>query len=182
MNPGIPADFLASEEVADPGNFRREYLAEFVAGYGAAIDGDLIRGAAIGEEAAARRRPDVRGVHRSGIREWRHRFACLIGHVEEDRIIVDRLASWAGTPRLSGQARLGHGRASRAVGRPTSGPRVTSDQFAAEPVKQSLEARGVRVEVKPWSNESKLASLTLLRRSLYQGRLLLPGTPASWAS
>jgi len=173
MNPTIDPAFLAAEQAADPENFRREYLAEFLSGVGAALDPDLVRSAATGEE-----RPPVEGMTYvlaidPAFASGGDRFAAIVGHREEDRTVVDRLASWSGS--RGSPVRLDQTLDELAELSATYfGARIVSDQYAAEPVKQGLEARGLVATTTPWTNESKSAALTLLRRGLYQNRLVLP--------
>jgi len=173
MNPGIDPAWLASEEAADPENYRREYLAEYLAGVSAALDPDLVRSAATGEE-----RPPVEGVRYAvsldpAYASGGDRFACIVGHVEGDVTIVDRLASWAGSrgSPVPVEATLSAISELAAV---YGNAEIVSDQFASAPLVESLTAKGARVQAVPWSNESKMQALTLLRRGLYQNKIVLP--------
>ncbi len=47
MNPRIPAEELASEQAADPLNFRREFLAEFVDDVGQFLSVELFESAVV---------------------------------------------------------------------------------------------------------------------------------------
>jgi hypothetical protein len=171
MNPSIAASFLAGEEAADPEAFRREYLAEFVSGVGAALDAELVRAAATGEMRPAE--PDRTYVLAIDPAFTGDRFAALIGHREDARLIVDRVASWGGSRGVP--VRLDATLDELAdLSRLYNGARVVTDQYAAEPIRQGLQSRGLAVEAKPWTNESKSDALTILRRSLYQDALTLP--------
>jgi hypothetical protein len=130
-----------------------------------------VRSAATGEE-----RPPVEGVRYTVAIDpgfVHDRFGLVIGHKEGDVTVVDRLASWAGSrgspvqvdPTLDAIADLA---------RIYNAGEIVSDQFAAQPLVQALQAKGCRVRAEAWNSENKVQALQLLRRGLYQNRLVLP--------
>jgi hypothetical protein len=173
MNPAIPQSFLDAERAADPVAYEREYEARFVSGLGAALDAALVRAAATRDEML----PPVPGMQYVIAADpafTGDRFAVIVGHREQSgRVIVDRVTAWAGSKAapVSIDTTLD---AIRDLAAEYNRARCLIDQFAAEPIRQELARRGVRVEEKPWTNASKVDALAAVRRCLYAGRLELP--------
>jgi hypothetical protein len=92
MNPRIPTEELASEQAADPLNFRREFLAEFVDDVGQFLSVELIESAVVRERTVL---PYVKGKEYRAFCDpsgGRSDSMCLgIGHAEGDRAILDLL-------------------------------------------------------------------------------------------
>ena len=165
--------YLESERARDPAAFGREYEAEFGAGVDAAFDAAQVR-------AAVRRDPEIL--------PWRQEhayvvaldpafrsdaFVVIVGHREGERIVVDLVRGWQGTPSkpvmleptLDEVARL-----ARAYG---GAPAVT-DQAESESIRQGLERRGVIARKREWTNQGKIDAVAALRGCLYTGNLELP--------
>jgi hypothetical protein len=173
MNPSISPSHLEAERTRDPDAFRREYEAEFGAGADAAFDAAQVRAAV---------RPDPE------ILPWRQEypyvvaldpafrsdaFVVIVGHREGERVVVDAVRGWQGTPSkpvmleptLDEVARL-----ARAYG---GAPAVT-DQSESESIRQGLERRGVIVRRREWTNQGKIDAVAAFRGCLYTGNLELP--------
>src|SRR5262249_49733847 len=92
---------------------------------------------------------------------------------EAGRVVVDLARSWRGSkgnpvkvdPTLDAIAELS---------RTYSKAKVLIDQYSAEPIRQALVSRGVAVEARPWTNETKSEAVVATRRLL---RLRLPELP-----
>jgi hypothetical protein len=173
MNPSISSGFLEAERIRDPAYFRREYEALFDASVSAVFDADLVRAAVRGGDEIAPR-PGIGYVIAADPAFTGDRFAVLVGHREPDgQVIVDRITSWHGSkaapvaidPTLDAIATMAG---------TYNGALVLIDQFSAEPIRQGLHRRGVWVEERPWSNESKVDAVAAVRRTLYAGRLSIP--------
>lgn len=172
MNPAIPVAFLDQERAKDPGYFAREYLAEFAEGLGAVFDASLIR-AAIRDELDLGPQPGRTYLISVDAAFTGDAFAALVGHREAGRTIVDRVRGWKGTranpvqvdPVLDEIAAM-----SVAYGYAA----VLIDQYAAQPIRQALRSRGIRVIERPWTNESKVDATAAVRRALYAKALEIP--------
>ncbi|HEV8546199.1 MAG TPA: hypothetical protein VGQ64_07880 [Candidatus Limnocylindrales bacterium] len=175
MNPRIPADWFAEKEAEDPIAFRREYGAEFEAAIAAVFDPDLVRAAVRTDE-----RPGERFARNTAATYaiavdaafTGDTFALLLGHRLGDRIDVDQVKGWRGSRKLPVQLDPTLDEIAD-LARVYRAP-VVIDQYAAEPIRQGLVRRGVRVIAKPWTNEAKVDALAATRRALYAGRLSLP--------
>jgi hypothetical protein len=90
MNQRIPAEELASEQAADPLNYRREFLAEFVDDVGQFLSLELIESAVVRQRTIL---PYVKGKEYRAFCDpsgGRADSMCLgIGHAEGDRAILD---------------------------------------------------------------------------------------------
>jgi hypothetical protein len=173
MNPSISTAFLDAERLRDPVAFRREYEASFESAISAVFDADLVR-AAVREGDELPPRPGVDYVLACDPAFTGDRFAVVIGHRDEDtQIIVDRIASWAGSKANPVQIDLTLD-AIATMAQAYGGSRVLIDQFSAQAIAQGLRMRGVRVEERPWTNESKVDAVAAVRRCLYAGRLSIP--------
>jgi hypothetical protein len=173
MNPSIPRAFLDDERVSDPVSYRREYEAEFDAAIASVFDADLVR-SAVRDAGEFPARPGVTYIIAADPAFTGDRFAVLVGHREPDgRVVIDRIAAWRGSKAAPVEidATL-DAIASMAVA--YNGAKVLIDQYAAEPIRQGLRRRGVRVDERPWSNESKVDAVAAVRRTLYAGRLSIP--------
>jgi len=177
MNPFISARFLEAERVRDPVAFRREYEAAFESGISAALDADLVRSAVRDGPDSLPPLPDRDYLIAldPAFAAGGDTFAAIVGHREPDnRVLVDRIMSWRGGTKgnpVRVDAVLDE---IAAVALAYNGARVTTDQFASEPLTQAMGKRGLRAEAKAWSSESKVAALASLRRCLYAGRLDIP--------
>ena len=176
MNPRIPASFLAGERAKDPDAYRREYEAEFDSGVGAVFDADLLR-------AAVRPGPDIKPPRSDAMYVVAvdpaftgDAFGLLVGHRDSEQVVIDLVRGWHGSrkapvaidPTLDEITAI-----AEAYGRAA----VVIDQFAAEPIRQGLAARGVAVLARPWTNETKVDAVAAVRRCLYAGALELPDHP-----
>ena len=139
MNPTIDADSLAAAKARDPGSFRSEYLAEFVAPGNAYLDFDRIeladggprppaagKGWIVGLDPAFDRDPF--GVAVVG-RDPENRRRLLLGHVEA------RKATGGFAGPLDAVAELAHQYRARLV----------TDQFASAAVLEHLSGAGLTV-------------------------------------
>ena len=174
MNPRIPASFLEGESEKDPANYRREYLADFESGIGALFDEADVRecirkfGDAILPPAYGRRYVIALDAAFTG-----DTFGAAIGHSDGPRIVVDRMTGWTGSkanpvqldPTLDAVADLA---------RAYNGAFVVIDQFAAQPILQGLQKRGLSVVQSPWTNDSKVSAATEVRRRLHSRSLEIP--------
>jgi hypothetical protein len=173
MNPAIPASFLARERAKDPVAFRREYEAAFEASISAVFDADLVRSAVTDRDANAPA-PGANYVLALDPAFTGDRFTAVLGHREPSgSIVVDRVREWIGTKAspVGFDAVLDEVAVLVAA---YHGARVLTDQYAAEPIRQGLVARGIRVEATPWTNDSKLNAVAAVRKALYAGHLDLP--------
>lgn len=173
MAPNL-ATFIERERLKDPSLARREFDAEWDSGIGAALDADSVRAAA---RLAPETLPPVPGtsyVIACDAGFTGDAFTVIVGHASEAGVVVDRIASWRGTKAAPVQidptldAIADHARA-------YGDALVLLDQFSAEVIRQNLVSRGVRVEARPWTNDSKIDALAALRRTLYASRLSIPG-------
>ncbi len=156
MNPRISDSFLEQEQTADPASYRREYLALFDSGIGAVFSAETVR------DAVSHGLVEVPPV--AGLRGYLitvdaafvgDRFVGMVGHAEAERVLVDVIRGWRGSrgqpvqlePTLDEIAAL-----SVAYGKAP----VVIDQYSAEPIRQALARKGVRVIERPWTNESKV--------------------------
>jgi hypothetical protein len=173
MNPSISAKFLEAEKARDPVTFRREYEATFESGISAALDADLVR-AAVRNRGDLPPMPDQEYILCADPAFTGDRFALIVGHRDrEQRIIVDRVTAWAGSKSAPVQIDRTLDEIA-AISQAYYGARCLIDQYAAEPIRQGLAARGLNVTEKPWSNDSKVSALASLRATLYSSRLDLP--------
>jgi hypothetical protein len=173
MNPRIPAAFLAQEKAKDPAAFRREYEAAWDSGVGAVFPSELVLAAV--RRGAPELPPETGQGYTLAIDAafTADRFAAIVGHRIGERIIVDLVRSWRGTRQapvpvdgtldeLAAMSRAYH-----------DAPAVI-DQFAAEPVRQGLERRGVHVIARPWTSATKVDAVAAVRQYLYAGNLDIP--------
>jgi hypothetical protein len=173
MNPSISTKFLDAERLRDPVAFRREYEASFESAISAVFDADLIR-ASVREGDELPPRPGVAYVLACDPAFTGDRFAVVIGHRDEDTsIVVDRIASWSGSKAAPVVIDVALD-AIAAMAQVYNGSKVLIDQFSAQSMAQGLRSRGVRVEERPWTNESKVDAVAAVRRTLYSGRLSIP--------
>jgi hypothetical protein len=173
MNPSISSKFLDAERLRDPVAFLREFEASESAPISAVFDADLIR-AAVREGDELPPRPGVDYVLACDPAFTGDRFAVVIGHRDEDtRIIVDRIASWAGSKANPVQIDLTLD-AIATMAQAYNGSKVLTDQYSAQTIAQGLRTRGVRVEERPWDNAGKVDAVAAVRRTLYAGRLSIP--------
>jgi hypothetical protein len=173
MNSAIPLSFLDAERVADPVAYRREYEAEFDSAISAVFDADLVR-AAVRDGDELPPRPGIEYVIAADPAFTGDRFAVLIGHHDPDgQVTVDRIASWRGS-RAAPVAIDATLNAIASIALAYNDGRVLIDQYAAEPIRQGLRKRGVRVEERPWTNESKVDAVAAVRRTLYGRQLSIP--------
>lgn len=178
MRPDISASFLASERARDPQMFAREYEAHAASGIGAALPDDLVR-AAITDLAA-----------RQIVRGWKYVvsidaaytgdvFAAASGYrdpLQPGMVSIRQVIGWQGAPGRP----LDHREALdnvAAIAKAHNNAPVLLDQFAAEPIAQGLQERGVHVIRRPWTNESKGSAVTVLRELLFAGHLEIPRHP-----
>jgi hypothetical protein len=176
MNVQIRPAWLAQKEAEDPVAFNREYRALFEQSISAALDPDLVRAAVRDGPESLPPLPDrtylisLDPAFASG----GDTFAALCGHREPDgRVIVDRILSWRGAKGdpvrvdavLDEIAALSAG---------YSHARVITDQWAAIPLQQAMEKKGLRCDPIAWTSEGKVAALASLRRCLYASRLEIP--------
>lgn len=166
------ATFLAEKRLEDPDGYAREYEAAFDSGVGAVFDSALIR--------AARRvggdRPPVAGVAYVVAVDAAFTgdtFSALVGHRDGPRVVVDRVRGWRGsrTSPVLLDATLD---AIAALAFAYNGAPVLIDQYAAEPIRQGLTMRGIRVLARPWTNESKVDAVAAVRQVLYAEALEIP--------
>jgi hypothetical protein len=173
MNPRISVSLLERQRLQDPDAFRREYEAEFDAGVGAVFDANLVRAAVRGGPEILPPRPETVYVVALDPAFTGDAFAAIVGHAEDERVVIDAVRGWHGTrgapvridPTLDQIAEL-----ARAYG----GAPVVTDQYAAEPIRQGLAARGVSVRAKAWTSETKIDAVAALRGRLAVGTLELP--------
>jgi hypothetical protein len=174
MNPAIGAEVLAAEAERDPGNYRREFLAEWDSGIGSLFDIELVR-------QAVRRGPDalpprygLNYVISSDPAYTGDRWAIVVGHREQDRVVVDLVTGFAGSRGRPVDHELALGTIA-SLADSYNKARVITDQGMAQPIIQGLTARGVQVELKPWHSTLKLDAATSTRTLLMEGRLEIPG-------
>ena len=144
VNPTIPASEFAAAQAMDPDLYRREWLAEFDATTGALYDADLI------ESAVVRRPPldplpGTRYVVSTDPAYSADAWACVVGHEDHGRLIVDRSLAWQGTRAkpLDHAAILG---SIADLSRAFRNAVVRTDQYAAQAVIGGLRERGVYVD------------------------------------
>jgi hypothetical protein len=165
--------FLESERAKDPPMFAREYDAEFNSGVGAVFDSDLVR--------AARRpggdlspQPGIAYVLSIDAAFTGDTFSALVGHREPSgRIVVDRIRGWRGSRAQPVQLESTLDEIAQ-VSLAYNGAPALIDQYAAEPIRQGLAARSIRVLARPWTNESKVDAVAAVRQVLYGGALSIP--------
>jgi hypothetical protein len=178
MNPQISRAWLASKEAEDPLAFSREYRAVFEASISSALDAALVRAAVRdGPESL----PPLPGRNYlialdPAFSSGGETFACVVGHREpepDNRVIVDLVKGWKGAKGdpVRVDAVLDE---IAALSLAFHGAPVTTDQFAAVPLTQSMAMRGLTAQSSAWTSESKVAALAAVRRCLYAGRLEIP--------
>lgn len=173
MNPRISPAFLEARQAEDPVAFRREYLAEFDSGVGALFDEATIRAAVRERGSLEPLRAPTRYVVAIDPAYTGDRFALVVGHVRDERLVIDHVAGWQGARArpLNHRAVLDE---VATIAKAYQRAQVLLDQYAAEPIAQGLAERGLTPLRRPWRNELKVDAVTTLRQLLYQGRLELP--------
>ena len=174
MNPAISGAFLEQERAKDPPSFRREYEAEFDSGIGAVFEGQLVHDAVRREPERLSPIPSLRYVVAVDPAFTGDTFAALVGHVEPSgRVVVDAVHGWRGTKGNPVQVDSTLDEIAVLAGAYNRAA-VLTDQYAAQPIRQGLAARGLNVQERPWTNESKVDAVAAVRRCLYAGRLEIP--------
>jgi hypothetical protein len=136
------------------------------------FDAELVR-AAVRERGELAALPDVAYTIALDPAFTGDRFTLIVGHRDGDRTMVDRIRAWEGTKahpvnldQTLDEVAL--------IAAAYNGAQVLIDQYAAEPIRQGLVKRGLRVEAKPWTSESKVNAVASVRKALYSGNLDLP--------
>lgn len=173
VNPTISQAFLDAERAKDPVAFAREYGAEFEASISTVFDAESLR-AAVSDRGDLPAIPTTSYTIALDPAFTGDRFALLLGHREPSgRVVVDRVRAWKGSKadpvRLDAVVEE-----VSVIAMAYNGANVLIDQHAAEPIRQALAKRGLRVEERPWSNEAKVDAVAAVRRVLYAGQLDLP--------
>jgi hypothetical protein len=173
MNPLISVSSLERQRLQDPDAFRREYEAEFDAGVGAVFDANLVRAAVRGGPEILTPRPENAYVIALDPAFTGDTFAAIVGHRERERVVVDAVHGWHGTSSVPVRIDATLDQIAD-LARAYGGAPVVTDQYAAEPIRQGLAARGVIVRAKDWTNQTKVDAVAAVRRCLYAGHLELP--------
>jgi len=174
LNPAIPASVLAAEKARDPAAYRREYLAEWDSGIGALFPEELVRAALrpAGSEIIPPA-PNVKYVIATDPAYLRDRWTVVVGHRDRDQIVIDRVTGWEGSKGrpVDHETALSE---IAALSKAYHGAHVVTDQHAGIPITQGLQARGLVVSLKPWTNANKAEAATATRQVLTAGNLSLP--------
>jgi len=183
MNPMISKEDLAREEQADPQNYRREFLAEWLSDVDAFLPETDIAAAV---RSGVRGRPPVdvyRGSYfaaldASGL-SGRDKFTLAIGHrvkranSQHPTVEVDLLRGWS---------RSGVGEVCdeiAAILQSYGLSSVTGDQFGYAFLRELLATRKITVNQKPFTSRSKPEILLNLKLALSQARIGLLDHPES---
>lgn len=183
MNPMISKEDLAREEAADPQNYRREFLAEWLSDVDAFLPETDIAAAV---RSGVRGRPPVdvyRGSYfaaldASGL-SGRDKFTLAIGHrmkragSQHPVVEVDLLRGWS---------RSGVGEVCDEIAAILNSyglTSVTGDQFGYAFLRELLATRKITVNQKPFTSRSKPEILLNLKLALSQARIGLLDHPES---
>lgn len=179
MNPAPSmVEFLATERDKDPAAYGREYEARFASGVGAVFPDALVRAAAQDlpeTETTAGRRYCISLDASSGT--GKDAYALAVGSMKGDTLEVREARSWRGAPASP----VNHAALFDEVAmlsRVLGGAPVLLDQYASEVTAQQLEARGLSVVRRAWTNESKELAVQATRQLLVAQRLRIPRHPA----
>ena len=165
--------FIAGERAKDPAAVAREYDAQFDSGIGAVFDSDLVRAARRpgGDLSPAAGVTYVLSIDAAFTGDT---FSAMVGHREPSgRIVVDRIRGWRGSKAQPVQLESTLDELAE-LSMAYNGAPALIDQYAAEPIRQGLASRRIRVLARPWTNESKVDAVAAVRRVLYGGALSIP--------
>jgi hypothetical protein len=181
MNSTIPAEELERERVADPQNYRREFLAEWLDDVDQFLpDSDI----SVAIRTGVREQPFaellkahyVAAIDASGL-SGKDRFTFAIGHRSkrgsDDVTNLDLLRGWnrRGVKEVVDEIAL----TLKAYSLKT----VYADQFGFPFLKELLSLRGIEVIQLPWSARNKPEIFLTLKLALSQGNLRLLDHPES---
>lgn len=175
VNPLIPAEELAREEQADPQNYRREFLAEWLDDVDQFlpdidIESALRRG--VREIAPSAGQGYVAAIDASGL-SGKDRFTFAIGHQIGQSFSFDALRGWS-RQAVGGVcdeiAQILHAYKLRSV---------VADQFGFSFLRELLSQRGIEVVQLPFTSRSKPEIFLDLKLALSQGRISLLDHPES---
>jgi hypothetical protein len=183
VNPAIEEELLEEERARDPESFRSEYMAEFVGGGLAFLDGRLIDDAVVarGELSTTEGRRWVAGLDPAfssdpfGVaivgRDWR----------ERGRLVLGAARAWRPDPgaRTFEQGRRVEDQVLEEVAALCRlyGATAVTDQHRGAGVVDRLRRLGVSVRVVPMTAKSKTAAFLQLRARLTAGELELYDQP-----
>ena len=171
INPTIPAEFYRAEAARSWAEYKREYLAQVTADADSAIfDPEAV------EACMAQRGdlPRVRG-HRYLVSldpAFRHDdFACIIGHLDGSRLIVDAVRHWRPGRRPLDPVKMADRVASLAG---AYGASVTTDQAGADALLALFRERRLSATSYAWDNTRKQRAVDALTERLWRGTIELP--------
>jgi hypothetical protein len=176
MNPTISKDFLAQEQLEDPANFQREYLAK----WGAAT-GNFIPAAQVRENIPERGRLMVPYVAAQEYCAWidvafkRDLFAAGVGHNQSDMAWIDKLRYWkpiSSSRPLDPEATIAE--LVEDVFRPYGIRRVYGDQFCDVMTKEALKKHEIEFVLEATTAESKYEAFKNLKAVLASKKAILP--------
>jgi len=172
VNPTIGDAFFSRERARDPVAFRREYGAEFAAGFGMLFDELTVR-------SCVAPRGDLPPVPGRGYlvaidpAYSGDAFALVVGHFRERKLIVDLVRSWRGTRGRPVDNEVVLDEAT-AIATAYNRASIVTDQYAAQPILSGLRKRGTWAEMIPWGNENKFTAAQALRQRFYADEVELP--------
>ncbi|MGA8224185.1 MAG: hypothetical protein WB780_21240 [Candidatus Acidiferrales bacterium] len=182
MNPLIPAEELAREEQADPQNYRREFLAEWLDDVDQFLpDSDIT--AAIRSGIRVRPPADVfkgsyvAAIDASGL-SGKDKFTLAIGHPAVHGssgvgVAFDLLSGWSRAPVATVCDEVAAQLKSYGL------KKVVADQFGFSFLKELLSVRGIDVQQLAFTARSKPEIFLDLKIGLSQGRIQLLDYPES---
>lgn len=158
MSPTVPTRFLKREETRDPENFRREYLAEFTDAVSAFLSSEAIEACVVRDRKELPPDPNRHNYVAAIDAAFKgDRFTLCIGHYDrdEDRVVIDLLRGWQGSPREPVQFGRDVLPAIKALDEQYGFRTIHADQFGAQPLKEAFERRSLYFEEHPFTNASK---------------------------
>jgi hypothetical protein len=171
MNPAISATFLEEEQRKDPDLFVREYLAEFADGIASYLSSEDVVGCV---RRGVNILPPRSGVaYRTALDPGfsQDAFAMTIAHQDGARTVVDGCWTWH---RKGYDVTLNE---VRDLAQAYGIRELMTDQSSAEPIRAGLQRRGLSVDYKPWTNETKSNAFSGLKLGLNTRQIELPDNP-----